>query len=252
MIDLKLEVVDDWEGNAVFAEAINHERLMQTSGRFVESLARNGAPHEMLVANRILDSQSVWVRWENEHARLMRTVVQHSQLTGQVSALKSACFSLIHRKALFEHLRDEQLRGRARQQLVRFFHSTRGYSEALVSEHDSYLRSACSFLCSSHVGSTVMIDGVFQDPMQRYQQLYAEYFKAFCEGYAINEDGGQAGSKALLPLLKRQIAEQRRIVLDLPRLEPNILAEPALRRPTGDTERLRADAVRVKFGRKFL
>jgi hypothetical protein len=239
------------EGETVFSNAINHERLMQASGQFVESLARSGAPQERLVANRILDSQSVWVRWESEHSGLMRTVAQQQRVPGQITVLKVACFSLIHRKALFEHLRDQQLRGRVRHQLLRFFHRTHGYSQALVSEHDSYLRSACSFLCSSHVGSAVMIDGVFQDPMRRYEELYAEYFRAFCEGYVISEEGEQTASQALLPYLKMQIAEQRRVVLELPRVTPYVLPDAALRRPTGDTQVLRADAIRVKFGQGF-
>ena len=230
------------------SSAINHARLMKVSGQYVEAMARTGAPQERLVANRILDSPSVWVRWEHDHAGLMHTVAQQRRPPRQISALKVACFSLIHRKALFEHLRDRQLRGRARQKLLRFFHRSRGYGHALIAEHDSYLRSACSYLCSSHVGSAVMIDGVFQDPMRRYEELYTEYFRAFCEGSVITEEAEGSASEALLPYLKLQIAEQRRVVLNMPRMTPSVLPEAALRRPTGDTEKLRVDALRAKFG----
>jgi hypothetical protein len=34
---------------------------------------------------------------------------------------------------------------------------------------------ACSFLCTNHVGSNVVHDPGFLDPMRRYQELYAEY-----------------------------------------------------------------------------
>ena len=236
------------ERELVLSSAINHARLMKVSGQYVEAMARTGAPQERLVANRILDSPSVWVRWEHDHAGLMHTVAQQRRPPRQISALKVACFSLIHRKALFEHLRDRQLRGRARQKLLRFFHRSRGYGHALIAEHDSYLRSACSYLCSSHVGSAVMIDGVFQDPMRRYEELYTEYFRAFCEGSVITEEAEGSASEALLPYLKLQIAEQRRVVLNMPRMTPSVLPEAALRRPTGDTEKLRVDALRAKFG----
>ena len=231
----------------MLSSAINHARLMTVSGHYVEAMARSGAPQERLVANRILDCPSVWVRWERDHAGIMHAVAQQRRLPRQISVLKTTCFSLIHRKALFEHLRDRQLRGQARQQLLRFFHRTRGYGHALIAEHDSYLRSACSYLCSNHVGSAVMIDGVFQDPMRRYEELYSEYFRAFCEGSVITEAGEESASQALLPYLKLQIAEQRRLVLDMPRMTPSVLPEAALRRPTGDTEKLRVDALRAKI-----
>jgi hypothetical protein len=164
----------------------------------------------------------------------------------QAATLKATCFSLIHRKALFEHLRDRKLHGRAREQLLHFFHQSRGYSRALIDEHETYLLSACSYMCSSHVGSAVIRDGVFEDPMRRYEELYKEYFRLFCEGTIVAGDSA-ASSRALLPYLKYQINAQRLAVLAMPRRTPSLLRDAALRRPTGDTEKLRVDALRAKF-----
>ncbi len=164
----------------------------------------------------------------------------------QALTLKSTCFSLIHRKALFEHLRDQRVYGRARAKLLYFFHQSRGYSRALVEEHETYLLSECSYICSSHVGSAVMRDGVFEDPMRHYEELYKEYFRLFCEGTIASGDSA-ASSRALLPYLKYQIKEQRLAVLAMPRRTPSLLRDAALRRPTGDTEKLRVDALRANF-----
>jgi hypothetical protein len=224
---------------------ITHARLMLESGQRVEELARAGNPQEQLVASRILESPAVWQPWENEHAGLMRTVSQQRRPPLQVTALKSACFSLIHRKALFEHLRNRQVRGQARQQIVNFFHRNRRYGHALITEHESYLRSACSYLCSSHVGSAVILDGVFLDPMRRYEELYAEYFQAFCEGFlSSNEEAPPV--RALLPYLKYQVTQQRIAVMAMPAITPAALRDAALRRPTGDTQKLRVDALRAQ------
>ncbi|HMI37372.1 MAG TPA: hypothetical protein VK505_07095 [Steroidobacteraceae bacterium] len=226
--------------------SISHAQLMQASEQLLETAARAGSPHEQMVASRVRENPSVWVRWENEHAGLMKAVALQRRPPRQVTALKSTCFSLIHRKALFEHLRVQHVHGRTREKLLRFFHQSRGYSQALVEEHENYLRSACSYMCSSHVGSAVIRDGVFEDPMRRYEELYSEYFRLFCEGTIIGGDAG-ASSKALLPYLKYQINEQRLAVIAMPRRTPSLLRDAALRRPTGDTEKLRVDVLRANF-----
>ena len=50
--------------------------------------------------------------------------------------------------------------------------------------------------------------------------------------------------------LKFQINEQRLAVLAMPRRTPSLLRDAALRRPTGDTERLRVDVLRANFRKR--
>jgi hypothetical protein len=233
-------------GRIVLHSDVTHAQLMQVSEQRLEAAVRAGSPQERLVASRVMDSPSVWLRWENEHAGLMRAVALQRRPPRQANTLKSTCFSLIHRKALFEHLRVQQVHGRAREKLLHFFHQSRGYSRALIDEYETFLLSACSYMCSSHVGSAVIRDGVFEDPMRRYEELYQEYFRLFCEGTILEGDAA-ASSKALLPYLKYQINEQRLAVLTMPRRTPSLLRDAALRRPTGDTEKLRVDALRANF-----
>jgi hypothetical protein len=234
------------EEKAVLGSAITHARLMQVSEERLEQAAQEGSPQDRLIASRVIDRPSAWVLWQSEHARLMRAVAVQRRTPGQISTLKSACFALIHRKALFEHLRDQKVSGVARQQLLHFFHPSRGYSHALAAEYESYLRAACSYLCSSHVGTALINDGVFQDPLQRYEALYAEYFRMFCEG-KVATDKTVSDHRDILPYLKHQITELRQAILNMPRSVASVLREDALRRPTGDTEKLRVDALRARF-----
>lgn len=220
---------------------------MQESEQCVQEAARDGAPFVQLVANRILESSAVWSRWENEHAVLMRTVSDQRRPTHQVSALKATCFSLIHRKALFEYLRDQRVRGADRRQILQFFHRTSGYTHAAIAEHENYLRSACSYLCSGQVGDVVIGDGVFQHPMRRYEELFGEYFKLFCE--SSKTDASEADSaRVLLPYLRFQLKEQRLAVLAMPRITPAVHRDAKLRQRTGDTVKLRVDALRAHLG----
>jgi hypothetical protein len=226
---------------------MTHTRLMRESEQCVEAAARRGGPVEQLIAGRILESPVIWSRWENEHAALMRTVAEHRRPSNQVAALKAACFSLIHRKALFEHLRDQQIRGDARRQILQYFHRTTGFTHAAITEHEIYLRSACSFLCSEQVGGVVIRDGVFLNPMQRYEELYAEYFKLFCDSIVENETVASS-SHALLPYLRYQLAEQRKAVLAMPRITPVVARDAALRTRTGETVKMQVDALRAQLG----
>jgi hypothetical protein len=230
----------------MLGSAITHERLMKVSEARLQQARNEGPPQERLIASSIIERSSAWARWQGEHGGVMRAVAVERRTPRQIATLKSACFALIHRKALFEHLREQQVNGAARQRLLTFFHPSRGYSQAMVAEYESYLRAACSYLCSSHVGLTVINDSVFEDPFQRYEALYAEYFRVFCEG-KLATDSSSSDCQDILPYLKHQITELRQAILNMPRSVAKLLREDALRRPTGDTAKLRVDALHTWF-----
>lgn len=219
---------------------ITHARLMSASEDCVEQSLRSTDPQRRLIASRILDHPAAWRRWEIEHAALMRTIADHRRADIQIEELKNTSFQLVHTKAPFDYLREQQVRGEARRRVVAHLHPSRTYTEALVNEHSAYLRAACSLLCTSHVGVTVARDGVFEDPMRRYEELYSDYFRAYCNataGAANDDDGGS--QRALLPYLKLKLAEYRRVLLRMPPVHPGLLIEPLLRQRTGDTQKLR-------------
>lgn len=221
--------------------AISHARLMRESTDRVQSALSSADHTEQTIARRIFENPMVWSQWESEHSNLMRQLANCGVRHVQVAALKHANFRLLHGKALFQYLRKSEVRGGDRALVMAHFRPGRHYSDAVISEHSLYVRKACSFLCTTHVGSDVVADPSFLDPMQRYEELYDEYFTLYCEALLErpSTDGGEPKS-ALLPLLKQQLNEYRWAILDPRRAQPFLRREADLRKVTGDTQRMPA------------
>jgi hypothetical protein len=233
----------------MFHGGISHAQLMRESTDRVEIARRSSEPYERRVASRILDDLGTWQRWESEHSGLMRRVAHSGRLRDQLAVLKQTAFQLIHRKALFEYLRDKAVRGTTRMRILRHFHPERGYSHAVLAEHGIYLRSSCSHFCASYIGGDVAQDLEFLEPMRRYEELYAEYFAAYCSAYFPTEGVDRAAQAALLPLLKQQLDETRRAFLDPRRERQRFGRELELRRRTGETQTLDVRSLRKKLAR---
>jgi hypothetical protein len=212
---------------------------MRESTNRMESALRSEDVKEHLIAQRILASAGTWNAWELEHSGLMRQVADFVVLRNQAVALRHAALRLIHGKALFEYLRKHKLRGKARAGVLAHFHRTLMYEHAVVAEHGTYVRKAASFLCASHVGSELVHDPAFLDPMAKYETLFTEYFELYCSTLLPSEDGDAGSEPALLPLLKHQLNEWRWIILNPKQALPQLRRESELRRATGETQKLR-------------
>ncbi|HEY2782430.1 MAG TPA: hypothetical protein VGI90_16730 [Steroidobacteraceae bacterium] len=211
---------------------------MRESTDRVQSALYSDDPNEQLVASRLLENPSAFITWESEHSGLMLEVANPSFRRTQAALLKKATFRLIHSKALFEYLRDEQVRGDVRRRIIAHFHPAHDYTRAVIAEHGLYLRKACSFLCTSHVGSNVVRDPGFFDPMTCYQELYTEYFQIFCATYFGTGSADTQAQTLLMPLLKHRL-EQCRIAIMNPQSGTEWLKREAeLRQPIGDTAKL--------------
>jgi len=160
----------------VLRNAISFGRLMRESTDRIESALQSENAEEQWVATRVLENPTAWQQWETEHSSLMRLVAVGGFPRTQIAILKKAALRLVERKALFEYLRSREIRGQTRRQIFSYFHPTRSYTQAVVGEHGAYLRKACSFLCTSHLGIEVARDVGFLDPMQRYESLYRNIF----------------------------------------------------------------------------
>jgi hypothetical protein len=233
----------------MFHGGISHAQLMRESTDRVGIALRSSEPCEQRVASRILDDVGTLQRWESEHSGLMRRVADSGRLRDQLAALKQTAFQLIHRKALFEYLRDKAVRGTTRMRILTHFHPARGYSHAVVAEHGIYLRSSCSHFCASYIGGDVAQDLEFLEPMRRYEELYGEYFAAYCSAYFPTEGVDRAAQAALLPLLKQQLDDTRRAFLDPRREGQRFGRELELRRRTGETQTLDVRSLRKKLAR---
>jgi hypothetical protein len=216
--------------------AISHTRLMRVSTDRVQTALKSADKNEQLVARRILENPSVWSQWEKEHSVLMRQLADCAVRRVQIAALKHTNFRLLHGKALFQYLRRNEVRGSERARVLEYFRPGRNYDNAVIAEHSVYLRKACSFMCTSHVGSDVVEDPTFLDPMLRYEELYTEYFGLYCN--TLLETPSALAQGALLPLLKMQLNEYRWAILDPRRAQPWLRREAEIRVPTGDTQRM--------------
>ena len=226
----------------MFARAYKHERLMDASERCVEAVARTRGTENQLIACRILEQPAAYQRWVSDHDHLMRSVSEQAKLERQVLALRRSTFSLVHRKALFGYLRDQHVVGVRRRRLFELFYGPRDYACSVVAEHGNYLRSTSSYLCSRLLADELMHDGAMQEPLQVYEEEYADYFRIFCD-IALAETPQEKETTspflALQPFLKQRLYEARQAILELPREPGGSWRDLWLRQPTGDTVKLR-------------
>lgn len=225
--------------------AYKHARLMAESESRVEMTAKSLAPADILVAQRILVRPVEFTRWVAHHDPLMRAVSTHGQVSRQMVALRATAFSLVHRRALFEYLRQRRLTGTKRKKLLAVFYGCADYTNAMLAEHGNYVRSSSSYLCTQHLAENLMHDPALDEPLALYEEWYAEYFHAFCDvELAETDEEKQAclAQESLKPLLKYRVTEARKAILDMPQT-PREWREVRIRKATGDTQRLRALAL---------
>ena len=146
-------------------QAYNHARLMAESESRVEMSALSHSAADA-VARRVLENQDLYRCWTGEHDRLMRNVSVHSRLAGQVTALRSTAFALVHRRALFEYMRDRKITGRKRRRLLALFYGYRDYTNALLTEYGRYVRCSSSYVCTQHLAEHLMHDTAIAEPLQ--------------------------------------------------------------------------------------
>ena len=211
---------------------------MEESWSHVGTVAESGAPHQQQVASRILNDTTRWRHWEAEHSTFMHDVAGQTRVHDQLAALRRLAFTLIHRRSLFEYMRAREDVRRHRHEVLSLFYAGRDPANALLTEHSSYLRATCSHWCAMHLGSRLMGDGVFLEPIEDYEALYNEYFASYVR-CALTKKGEQdpqlEEERSLLPFLKYQLDQRRRAILMAPRIAPEMLDDERIRKATGDT-----------------
>jgi hypothetical protein len=225
----------------MFFQAFEHARLMEESQLRVEMTPYMQTPADT-AASRLLESKEAYRRWESEHARLMRTVSRRLDFDGQVSALRNTAFGLVHRRALFQYLRERRPDGGKRRRLMSIFYGCLDYTNAIIAEHWNYIRCCSSYVCTHHLGEHLMHDAAFDEPLQLYEAWYTEYFRTYCDGELYETDverETKVGMNELRPLLKLRVAEARQAILAMPHNPEKEWRELEIRKPNGDTQRLR-------------
>ena len=213
-------------------------QLMDSSQQLVHATAREEQGEIGLAASRLLNDHAEWQMWEKQFGAVLRRILIPVRRAEQIRVLRVAGFSWIHDAVPFRHMRDQGLRGESRQRLIRGLHDSSGFARAMVTEYRNFIRSTCSFACSAHIGESIFGDEIFIDSMSRYRDVYAEYFRSYCDVHFSTRRQWSGGSIALLPMLKLQAAELRRAILDYPRSALWLEKELRYRARSGDTQEL--------------
>lgn len=206
----------------------SHDHLMEVSERRLSVAAHSGSDAEKIVAMRVLDNPRDFSHWECRHAQLLKRIVEARKLGPQRCMLLSASLQLIHQKALFEYLRTSKVRGNERVELMRKFFPHTDYHASIISEHNRYIRTAASYMCSSHIGARVMLDDIFEQPLIEYEVMYSEYFRVYCEWIGGTNKTDPEAAEAQVCEMKHQVCAWHRSLLDLSFSRSGIW-----RRPTG-------------------
>ena len=187
------------------ARSLRHERLMRVSHSHVEATAREENNEQQVLAMRLIQHPSTYSEWENRHSQLVQQVCQTNRLRNQMIRMRETTLSLIHRRSVFEYLRDRKITGAKRHHYIALFYGTRDYASSVVIEHGHYTHSSVSASCLRYIGSDVLRDPAFEAPLAAYEQWYSEYFRMFCDlQLATSENVTTACEKALLPFLKER------------------------------------------------
>lgn len=196
------------------ARSLRHDRLMRVSQSHVEATARDENNEQQVLALRLIQHPGTYSEWENRHSQLVQQVCQTKRLKNQVVRMRETTLSLIHRRSVFEYLRDRRITGAKRHHFIALFYGSRDYATSVVVEHGHYLRSYVSASCLRYIGTELVRDPAFDAPLAAYELWYAEYFRLFCDlQLATAENVTTACEKALLPFLKERATLARQQLL---------------------------------------
>jgi hypothetical protein len=198
------------------ARGLQHDRLMRVSHSHVAATARDDNQENQILALRLMQHPGTYSVWEQCHSRLMQLVCQPGRLRRQMIKLRETTLSLIHRRCVFEYLRERQVTGVRRHRYIAMFYGARDYASSMVIEHGHYTRTWISASCAQYIGAEVMRDPAFAAPLAAYEQWYSEYFRVFCDLQLLSEENVSTGcERALLPFLRERALQARARLLQL-------------------------------------
>jgi hypothetical protein len=168
---------------------------------------------------QLLDDGRQYHLWEVSHARLMQQVARGAHPVGQALALRATSLSLIHRRGLFDYLRNHGVHGKVREGLFEAFYGPIDYRAAVLTEHRQFVLAASSGYCSDVLVGSIH-DGEGARLIERYARLYRDYFEVF--GFFVTAEMNDEPdvARALKPIMLRRrtdVARLRGTILTPPR-----------------------------------
>lgn len=190
-----------------------HRRLMEESERELFAAVAMGHPRWGRAAEEVVYDCRKYSVWESRHARLLEPVASAGRRRATIGVLRRAEIDLVHRRVLFETLREQRVRGRKRERVFGLFYGARDYRNSVLAEHLQYQIAAASSLTADRL-SAVCDDPAGGHLLCRYENSYRQYFWAYCE-WQLNEN-------PLLDDMLRLTMESTRFLAD--RLKRQLIA----------------------------
>jgi len=156
-----------------------HRKMMDESEYALRQACDSSCQRVSRIVSTIVGDSQKYRYWESNHADLLLPVAEQSNKKRQILALRKLEVQLVHRRALFNLIRDQRIQGKARQKLFRLFRATRDYQDAVIAEHQQYMIAMSSRVSTDHL-IDIMHDVDSKRLVQEYEESYAEYFKLKC------------------------------------------------------------------------
>ncbi|MEM1261796.1 MAG: hypothetical protein AAGH76_05340 [Pseudomonadota bacterium] len=219
----------------------SRDKLMEASEEALTSAVGSGtriASHA-IAAERLLEDTRSFQAWESLHARLMQSVADRSSVGEQLFTLREQALTQIHKKALFEVMREGDWTHAERRYFFETLYDKRvdPYA-AILNEHRSFIQAASSHCCLVSIGDRFMHDAVFDSWLADYADDYHRYIRYHV--LSVLDAGGLRSDPTgeLRGNEKAKLQQARQQILKIPRVPKLSRSGQPLRVATGDTQRL--------------
>jgi hypothetical protein len=216
-------------------------RMMECSELRISQIANTEDGYRRQVARRVIESAYNFRQWEGSHSQLVRGIVAERKTDHQVLAVKRMALSLIHRKAPFEYLRDKHVRGMARHRFFGVMYGQHDFASAVVREHRNFLSSVCSYLCVDQFCASITMDRISE-----YEKTYTNYWRVHTSCLLESRQSSEYEQHAALAqCIREDLQKARERILSTAPNRADTLTLEELRRPTGDTVKMKVLGVNV-------
>jgi hypothetical protein len=181
---------------------------MDESEQALWTAAEKNAGSDARIAKQILSDSKTHGLWEARHAELVRPVAEHNGRVPQVLALRDLEVRLVHRRALIDHIRERQIKGKARERLFRVFYGPRDFRDAVLAEHRQYMLAVSSRVSTDHL-IDVMHDPASAQLIERYEEKYAHYFDLYCSVVGTEDEASADATKLQMTHARREAEKLR-------------------------------------------
>ena len=186
-----------------------HKTLMDESEQALHAAAQQDSGTDARIAKQIIGDPKTHGLWEARHAELVRPVAEQNGRAPQILALRDLEVRLVHRRALIDHIREHELRGRQRERLFQVFYGPRDFQDAVLAEHRQYMLAVSSRVSTDHL-IDVMSDPVSNKLLVEYEALYTRYFELYCYVVGSMDADCAEAMKAAMTLARQQADRVRR------------------------------------------